>query len=111
MRREIKMIEQIFKLTLGNEKTVEKIVFDENVNYLHMIFNQNESLPEHYSNSTVYMTVLRGKLSIQLDEQEVHEYDTGTVLKIPYKTKMNVGNKHQDTLEIIVVKAPAPKSS
>ncbi len=102
------MVEQVYKLTLGNTKTVEKVIFDENVNYLHMIFNQDEGLPEHYSNSTVYMTVLRGKLSIQLDEQENHEYEAGTVLKIPFQTKMNVRNLHQDTLELIVVKAPAP---
>jgi hypothetical protein len=30
-------------------------------------------------------------------------------LKIPFKTKMNVRNLHPDTLELIVVKAPAPK--
>ncbi len=103
------MVEQVYKLTLGNTKTVEKVIFDENVNYLHMIFNQDEGLPEHYSNSTVYMTVLRGKLSIQLDEQENHEYKAGTVLKIPVQTKMDVRNLHQDTLELVVVKAPAPK--
>lgn len=103
------MLEQVYKLTLGNTKTVEKVIFDENVNYLHMIFNQDEGLPEHYSNSTVYMTVLRGRLSIQLDDQENHEYEAGTVLKIPFQTKMNVRNLHQDTLELIVVKAPAPK--
>lgn len=103
------MIEQSFKMTLGNQKTVEKMIFDENLHYLHMIFNQGEGLPEHYSNSTLYMTVLRGKLSIQLDEQENHEYEAGTILKIPFQTKMNVRNLHPDTLELIVVKAPAPK--
>jgi len=103
------MIEQSFKMTLGNQKTVEKMIFDENLHYLHMIFNQGEGLPEHYSNSSVYMTVLRGKLSIQLDEQENHEYEAGTILKIPFQTKMNVRNLHPDTLELIVVKAPAPK--
>jgi len=103
------MIEQVFKMTLGDKKAVEKIIFDENLHYLHMVFNENEGLPEHYSNSTVYMTVLRGMLSIQLDEQDNHEYEAGTVLKIPFKTKMNVRNLHSDTLELIVVKAPAPK--
>lgn len=103
------MVEQVYKLTLGDTKTVEKVIFDENVNYLHMIFNQDEGLPEHYSNSTVYMTILRGKLSIQLDDQDNHEYEAGTVLKIPFKTKMKVKNLHQHTLELIVVKAPAPK--
>ena len=104
------MIEQIFKLAKGNEKAIEKVVFDENIHYLHMVFNQNEGLPEHFSNSNVYMTVIRGTLSIGLNEQEIHEYASGTLLKIPYQTKMDVKNLHTDTLELIVVKAPAPKN-
>jgi len=104
------MVEQIYKLSTGNEKTVEKIIFDENVHYLHMVFNQHEGLPEHFSNSNVYMTVIRGLLSIGLDDQEIHEYEAGTLLKIPFHTKMNVNNFYTDTLELIVVKAPAPKN-
>ncbi|KJJ68640.1 cupin domain-containing protein [Clostridium sp. FS41] len=104
------MVEQIFKSTLNNEKAVEKVVFDENVHYLHMVFPQNDGLPEHFSNSNVYMTVVKGTLSIGLNDQEVHEYDSGTLLKIPEHTKMNVKNLHADILELIVVKAPAPKN-
>lgn len=103
------MIEQIFELAKGNEKAVEKVVFDENVHYLHMVFNKNEGLPEHFSNSNVYMTVIRGMLSIGLNDQDIHEYEAGTLLKIPFQTKMNVKNLHNETLELIVVKAPAPK--
>ena len=103
------MVEQEFKLSRGNEKAVEKVIFDDNVHYLHMVFNQNEGLPEHFSNSNVYMTVVRGKLSIGLDEQEIHEYEEGTLLKIPVNTKMNVKNLSPNTLELIIVKAPAPK--
>jgi len=102
------MVEQFFKLAKGNEKVVEKVIFDENIHYLHMIFNQNEGLPEHFSNSNVYMTVIRGRLSIGLNDQEINEYEAGTLLKIPFNTKMNVKNLHSDTLELIVVKAPAP---
>lgn len=104
------MVEQIFKLARGNEMAVEKVVFDENVHYLHMVFNTNEGLPEHLSNSNVYMTVVRGRLSIGLDAQEVHVYEAGTLLKIPFQTKMNVRNMHPETLELIIVKAPAPKN-
>jgi quercetin dioxygenase-like cupin family protein len=103
------MVEQIFKLSLTDDKTVEKVIFDDNIHYLHMVFNKNEGLPEHFSNSNVYMTVVRGKLSIGLDEQEIHEYHKGTLLKIPFKTKMNVKNLSEEVLELIVVKAPAPK--
>jgi quercetin dioxygenase-like cupin family protein len=103
------MVEQIFCLSRGNEKAVEKVIFDENLHYLHMVFNKIEGLPEHFSNSNVYMTVVRGKLSIGLNDQEIHEYEAGTLLKIPFQTKMNVKNLNEETLELIVVKAPAPK--
>ncbi|MGI6607231.1 MAG: cupin domain-containing protein [Peptococcia bacterium] len=102
------MLEQIYRFSRGNERVIEKVILDENLHYLHMVLNQGEGLPEHYTNGNVYMTVVRGLLSIRLDEQEVHEYEAGTVLKIPYQTKMNVQNLHTDTLELIVVKAPAP---
>ncbi len=102
------MVEKVFNLSRGDENAVEKVVFDENVHYLHMVFNQGRGLPEHNSNSNVYMTVVRGVLSIGLDEQQVREYPAGTLLKIPHNTKMNVKNLHPQTLELIVVKAPAP---
>jgi quercetin dioxygenase-like cupin family protein len=73
-----------------------------------MVFGLNEGLPEHLSNGNVYMTVVRGRLSIGLGDQEIREYEAGTLLKIPIHTKMNVKNLHSDTLELIVVKAPAP---
>ncbi len=56
------------------------------------------------------MTVLRGKLSIGLGEQEVCRYEAGTVLKIPFNIKMNVKNFDAEVLELIVVKAPAPQN-
>ncbi|NLV36159.1 MAG: hypothetical protein GXY17_05740 [Clostridiaceae bacterium] len=104
------MIEKEYKLSKTNEKAIEKVIFDENLHYLHMVFNKDEGLPEHFSNSNVYMTVIRGRLSIGLDDQEIHEYEAGTLLKIPFQTKMHVRNENDKTLELIVVKAPAPKS-
>lgn len=103
------MIEQVFHLTRGDAKTIEKVVMDENLHYMHMILNKGEALPEHFSNSNVYMTVVRGTLAIGLGEQEDHVYPQGSLLKIPFNTKMNVRNLQEEVLEIIVVKAPAPK--
>ena len=104
------MIETVFTLAIGPERTVEKVVQDDNLDYIHMLFNKDEGLPQHFSNSNVYMTVLQGKLTIGLNEQESHHYPAGTLLKIPYKTKMNVRNTHDDLLELLVIKAPAPKN-
>ncbi len=102
------MIETVFKFSTGDEKAIEKVVFDENLHYIHMVFPKDQGLPVHFSNSNVYMTVIRGTLSISLDEQPVREYGAGTLVRIPNKTKMNVRNLSEDVLELIVVKAPAP---
>lgn len=102
------MIEQVFTLEKSDVKRIDKMIMDDNVHYFHMVFNQNEGLPEHFANSNVYMTVLKGTLSIALGEQERKPYTERTVLKIPKGTKMNVGNQHPDQLEILVMKAPAP---
>lgn len=102
------MVEEVYNMTYSDSKTVEMLISDENVHYIHMIFNKGEGLPEHFSNSNVYMTVINGTLSIRLDEQEIHKYNKGSILKIPFKTKMNVSNTHEETLELIVVKAPVP---
>lgn len=102
------MIEQVYKISTDDEKAVEKVIYDENLHYLHMVFNKEEGLAEHFSNSNVYMTVVRGTLSISLNDQGIHKYSKGTLLKIPVNTKMNVKNLNDDTLELIVVKAPAP---
>jgi quercetin dioxygenase-like cupin family protein len=103
------MIEQQYTLAKGPERTVEKVIQDDNLDYIHMIFNKGEGLPEHYSNSNVYMTVLKGFLSISLNDQGDHRYPGGSLLKIPCKTKMNVRNFDDDLLELLVIKAPAPK--
>lgn len=104
------MIERGFTQARGPERTVEKVIQGENLDYIHMLFNKDEGLPLHYSNSNVYMSVLQGTLTIGLNDQEDHYYPGGTLLKIPYKIKMNVRNTHDDLLELLVIKAPAPKN-
>ena len=104
------MIEQVFTLSTSTGRTVEKVIQDDNLDYIHMIFNKEEGLPLHYSNSNVYMTVLQGQLSIALDDQQVQVYPAKTLLKIPYRTKMNVQNLNEELLELLVIKAPVPKN-
>ena len=103
------MVEKVYELAATDEKSVRRVVLDENLHYIHMEFPKGEGLPEHYSNSNVYMTVVRGRLSLGLNDQEVHAYPAGTLLTIPVKTKMNVRNQDEPVLELIIVKAPAPK--
>ncbi|MEX1377169.1 MAG: cupin domain-containing protein [Eubacteriales bacterium] len=102
------MIENKFDYTIGSEKTIEKIILDDNVNINHMILPKGEGLPEHYSNSNVYMIVAKGKVSLVLNDQEHHDHSAGSILNIPFNTKMNVKNNDEEIVELFVVKSPAP---
>ncbi len=103
------MIEKVYKISTSDEKIIERVVADENIHYNHMVLNKDERLPIHFSNSNVYMTVVRGTLTIGLGDQQPKDYPHGTVLAIPNKIRMDVKNVGDAVLELIVVKSPAPR--
>lgn len=104
------MLEKSYFFTRTSEKIIERIVDDENVAINHMVLNKGQALPEHFSNSNVYLIIVRGVLTLQLAEQPAQNYLAGTIVNIPYNIKMNVSNQADETLEFFVVKAPSPSS-
>lgn len=98
------MNEQAYLLTQGTEKKIDKLVMKQNGQYIHMTFPKGEGLPPHMCNAELFMTVIRGTLSLGLNDQEVITYSAKTMINIPYQTKMNVRNEHDDILELIVIK-------
>ena len=92
-----------------NEKIIEKVVDDENIALNHMILTKDTGLPEHYSNSNVYMIIISGTMTLKLGEQEAKKYQSGDIINIPYNIKMNVNNFDDEVLEIFVIKAPNPR--
>ena len=105
------LVEKVFYNTLTNDKTIEKVIVDDNIHYLHLVFPNGDGLPIHQSNANMYMTVIRGKLSISLNNLETQKYTIGPVLNIPRNTTMNVRNENDDILELIIVKTPVPGKS
>ncbi len=102
------MIEKKYDYSVSTQKVIEKIVLDDNVNINHMILPHGEGLPEHYSNSNVYMIVAKGCVSLELNDAPRHDYNSGSIINIPYNTKMNVKNLCDELTELFVVKSPAP---
>ncbi len=103
------MYEKCYEFHHSEDYLVEKIIQDEDVHVNHMIFKQHEGLPTHKSNSSVYMIVIRGILSLKLEEQDFHEYSSGCIVNIPFGLRMDVNNLHEETLELFVLKAPSPE--
>lgn len=103
------MIEKIYDYKIHDEKEIEKIIDDEYAQINHMTLTKDTGLPIHQSNSNIYMILIRGKMTIELEDQEAQEYTKGKIINIPNDTKMNVRNLQDEVLEFFVVKAPHPR--
>jgi len=104
------MLEKVYAYKKAEGKLIERIISDGNLDLNHMILPKGTDLPQHFSNSNVYMIVIRGTMTIQLASQEPRKYEAGKIIDIPYDIKMHVTNSDEEILEFFVVKAPSPKS-
>lgn len=104
------MIEIHHNFTKTDSKHIERIFEDMRLGINHMVLPKDDALPLHSANSNVYMIVVRGMISLKLDEQEQHDYSAGNILIIPVGTKMNVFNENEEVAEIFVVKSPSPSN-
>ena len=102
------MIEKVYKMSDSDKSVIEPVIKDENINFMHMVLLKGEALKTHYTNANVYMTVVKGTLSLSLENGNIATYENNTVIKIPFNTKMDAKNLNEETLELFVVKAPAP---
>lgn len=102
------MLEKIYDFSTLDAKNIEKLVDDDNLHLNHMVLPKGQRLPEHYSTSNVYMIIVRGNMSLELDQQGPHQYHAGQIIAIPYHARMNVVNFDDEILEFFVVKAPNP---
>lgn len=103
------MIEKTYNYAVADTKHIEKLIDDDPVMINHMILPKGDFVPDHHANSHVHMIVVRGNLTLQLDEQEPHTYAKGTIVNIPYGTFMQVRNEHEAICEFFVVKSPSPR--
>jgi len=104
------MLEIKYDFKSSDVKLVERIVNDENVHINHIILDKGQNMPEHFSNSNVYLIIIQGEMKLTLGEQEAHDYLHGSIVNIPYNTKMFIQNEHSPLLEFFVVKSPNPKN-
>lgn len=102
-------MEKLYHFNQSDEKLIEKILDDDVVMINHIILNQGEALPQHDSNSNVYLIVVRGTLTSQLGDDLSKCYTQGSIINVPGKIKMNISNAEPDQLEFFVVKAPSPR--
>jgi len=79
------MLETVYSYTKSQEKVVEKLVGDDQVMINHVVLAKGA-----------------------LEEAEPNHYQS-QVVNVPFHTKMNISNTHEEPLEFFIVKAPHPR--
>ncbi|MFA0815253.1 MAG: cupin domain-containing protein [Anaerofustis sp.] len=102
-------MQQVYQFARTAEKTIEKIIDDDHIAINHAILPSGEGLPEHFSNSEVYLVIVKGVMTLQLNDSDIRTHLHGEIVHVPYNSKMNLKNQEDDTLEFFIVKAPNPR--
>lgn len=103
------MLEKVYEFSDSDKKLIERIVDDENMVVNHVILQNGESIPEHFSNSNVCMVIVKGTLTLQLGVQEPRAFSKGKIVTVPYNIQMSLANHSAGPLEFFIFKAPSPR--
>ncbi|TXT49273.1 MAG: Cupin domain protein [Spirochaetes bacterium] len=68
-----------------------------------------EAVKTHVSNSFVHQIIVRGTLSLSLEDRPFIDHPAGTMVAVPFNLKMAIENHGSETLEFFVVKVPNPR--
>lgn len=104
------MIEKSYEYSTTDLQTMEKVVDDERVNINHILVEPGKTVPTHVSNSYVHQIIVRGVLSLSLEDGPFREYPAGMIVAVPFDQKMAIANRGTEVLEFFVVKAPNPRN-
>jgi len=100
------VVEKVYKFNSTDQKLIEKIVNNQNVNINHMVLPRGERLPVHNPNSDVYLIIINGAMDIALQQQKPARYTASSIINVLFGIKMDIRNSQSEFLEFFVVKAP-----
>lgn len=103
------MIETITNFTIAEKKVIEQLIGDDEVMINHIALEKGDAVPIHYSDSNVYLIIVQGTITFIFDEQQANHHKKGSIVKIPFHTKMNISNTHDELGEFFIIKAPHPR--
>lgn len=83
---------------------MENVFKDEKLLMNHVIIPPGKVFPKHPTDATVYALIIRGELSIAIENNEPKTFNAGQLVNIPKGITTELGNRGDEVLELFVVK-------
>ncbi|MDD3947654.1 MAG: cupin domain-containing protein [Clostridia bacterium] len=103
------MPEIVYGYSQKSNKTFEKLVDDDHVVINHIVMPKGDGLPDHITNSNVYLLITKGELTVKFENKDVRAYSAGQLVHIPFRVQMNMSNNADLPAEFFVLKTPNPR--
>lgn len=94
---------EVFK----EDRGMANIINDDNLMVNQICLEPGQSVPSHLANSEVTLQVLQGEGTVSAGDEKAL-LRPGQLLRIPFKTTMQVRNDAQNRLVFLVFKTPHP---
>ena len=94
----------IYPYTLTDQETLENIFDRGDCLMNHVVMPPGKVFPEHPTDAHVYITVLRGELTIALEKDVPFRLRRGQVGNVPKGIISSLSNVSEEVVELIVLK-------
>ena len=101
---------QAHQLTEANSQLFENLINSDPVMINHVVIAPGQGFDAHHTDSNVFIHILRGRITLTFADGSCERFTGDQLIEIPYRTFMKLENVDDDPLEIVVIKAPNPKT-
>lgn len=97
-------MEKVYNYTLTDQEIFENIFKDEKILMNHVVVPPGKVFPKHPTDAIVYALIVKGKLSVTIEDGETKTFKAGQLVNIPKGADTELGNMGSELLELFVVK-------
>lgn len=94
----------IYNYTVTDKEVLENVFKKEGILMNHVVIEAGKVFPKHPTDAEVYAIVLKGELSVTLEDLETQTFSFGQVLNIAKGVMSELGNNSDELLELLVIK-------
>lgn len=104
------MNKQVFTYTQGCDDLFENVLKDENLMMNHVVIEPGKIFPKHPTDALVYIIIVEGELTLQLETEPKEKFVKGQVLHIDKNVQSELGNTSNTKTELFVIKIDKDKN-
>ena len=94
----------IYNFSLTDKEVLENVFKKEDILMNHVVIEPGKIFPKHPTDAEVFAIVLKGELSVTVEDMEMQTFNFGQVVNIAKGTMSELGNRSDALVELLVIK-------